>query len=190
MELLENIRLKIGKSILIKKMTMNKRKPHYSSFSLVKRIGIVWDASNYDEFSFLSKFYQKMHERNVEVKILGYFPGKNLPDQYTALRYLTCIRKQEINFFYQPVSSETNAFISNNFDIIIDINFKKLFPLIYISYLSKAAFKIGLFEPRTIDSPFDLMMEIKEPVNVENYLEQIVHYLEMINSGTVKTATK
>jgi hypothetical protein len=28
------------------------------------------------------------------------------------------------------------------------------------------------------------MMDLKNPVNVEEYLNQVVHYLEMIKSGT------
>jgi uncharacterized protein YueI len=127
-----------------------------------------------------------MHERNIEVKILGFFPRKDLPNQYTAIRYLTILRKQELNFFYLPVSNESNTFINNRFDILIDINFKKVFSLDYISALSKAAFKVGLFEDQHNESPFDLMMEIKNPVNVDDYLNQIIQYLEMINSGTVK----
>lgn len=190
MELFKNIRLKIGKAILTKKMARTKRKMYYSNISKVQNIGIAWDASKPDDFACLSRFYQKMHERNIKVKILCYFPGKNLPDQYTAIRYLTCIRKKEINFFSYPVSSETNTFISNRFDILIDINFKKLFPLQYISSLSNAGFKVGLFESETMDTPFDLMMEIKNPVDVENYLNQIIHYLEMMNSGAVKTVYK
>lgn len=190
MEILREIRLKVGKAILARKMATTKRLPNYSNFSLVKKIGIVWDASNTDEFPCLSRFYQKMHERNIEVKILGYFPGKDLPDKFTAIRYLTFIRKNEMNFFYQPVSRESDAFISNHFDIVIDINFNKLFPLQYVSSLSNASFKVGLFEPKTDDAPFDLMMELKNPVNVDEYINQIVHYLEMIKSGTEKTAKK
>jgi hypothetical protein len=187
MELFKSLRLKIGKAILSKKIARTKRKLYYSNISQVKNIGIVWDASRLDDFPSLSRFYQKLHERNIEVKILGYFPGKNLPDQYTAIRYLTCIRKQDINLFYNPVSFETNTFINNRFDILIDINFKKLFPLQYILSLSNAGFKIGLFEPETNETPFDLMMEIKNPIDIDYYLSQIIQYLEMINSGTVKT---
>jgi hypothetical protein len=58
-------------------------------------------------------------------------------------------------------------------------------PLQYISSLSNAGFKVGLFDSETIDTPFDLMMDLKGPVNVEDYLNHVVHYLEMINSGTV-----
>ena len=190
MELFENIRIKIGNTFLKNKLAHTKRKVQYSNMSQVKKIGIVWDASRTDEFASLSKFYQKMHESKINVNILGYFSGKNLPNQYTAIRFLTCIRKNELNAFYHPVSSETNTFINNHFDILIDINFNKLLPLRYISSLSNASLKVGLFEPENGNTPFDLMLEIKGPVNVDNYLTQVMHYLEMINSGTVKKVDK
>ena len=94
MELFRNVRLKIGQSILAKKIARTKRKVYYSNISSVKKIGIVWDASKTEEFACLSRFHQKMQERNIEVKILGYFPGKELPDQYTAIRYLNLYKKK------------------------------------------------------------------------------------------------
>jgi len=190
MELFKNIRLKIGKALLRRKLSGTKRKVYYSNISMVKSIGIIWDASRPEEFPFLSGFYQKMHERKINVKILGYFPGKELPDQYTAIRYLTCIKKSELNLFYHPVSPEISTYLENRFEILIDINFNNLFPLQYISTLSNSGFKVGLFESETIDTPFDLMMEIKTPVDIESYLNQIILYLEMINSGDSKQADK
>jgi len=190
MELFRNIRVNTGKSILARKIAKSERKVYYSNIGLVKNIGVVWDASRTEDFACLSWFHQKMHERNVKVTIIGYFPGKNLPDQYTAIRYLSCIRKKEINFFYHPVSSEARTFISNRFEILIDINFDNLFPLQCISSLSNAGFKVGLFESETMETPFDLMMEIKKPVDIESYLNEIIHYLEMINSGPGKKIKK
>ena len=186
MELFRNIRLKIGDAILRNKVALAKRKKHFSNINDVRNIGIVWDASKTDEFPSLSRFFQKMHESKTDVKILGYFPGNNLPNQYTAIRYLSVIKKDELNFFYHPVSHETIAFINNRFDVLIDLNFKKLIPLQYISSLSNAGLKVGLFEPETRNTPFDLMMELKNPVKVEDYLNQVVHYLGMINSGTIQ----
>jgi len=183
MELLKDTRVRIGNSILSKKRERLKRKTFYSNINQIKTIGIVWDASKTSDFPSLSRFYQKMHDRNIDVRILGYFPGKELPDQYTALRYLNCIRKNEINWFFLPVSTEANVFISTPFDILIDLNFDNAFTLSYISKLSMARFKVGLFDSESSSSTFDLMMEIKKPVQIENYLTQVVHYLEMINSG-------
>ena len=187
MELFKNIRLKIGLSTLTKKMRKISRKVFYSDFSQIKNSGIVWDASNTSDFLILSRFHQKMNEKNIEVKVLGYFSGLELPDQYTAIRYLTCLRRQELNFFYIPESTEANSFINTRFDILIDLNFNKIFTLNYITYLSVASFKVGLYESERINPPFELMMDIKSPVNTDKYLDQVIHYLELINSGTDST---
>lgn len=187
MELFTNIRLRIGKLILSKKVARNKRQVHYSAFRNVKSIGIVWDASKPVEFASLSRFHQKMQDIKIDVTVFGYFPGKNLPDQYTAIRYLTCIRKDEIKYFYNPDSAETRSFINKPFDVLIEINFDKHFPLSYVTSLSKARFKVGLFLNETPLSPFDLMMEIQNPVDIEGYLTQIIRYLEMIVDKSIKT---
>jgi len=186
MELFKNIRLKIGKLILSRNVARNKRVVNYSNFKNVRNIGIVWDATRPAEFTSLNRFHQKMQDLKIDVTILGYFPGKNLPDQYTAIRYLRCIKKNEVNSFYHPDSSETRSFISNQFDILIDINFEKLVPLIYVTSLSRARLKVGLFDNNATGSPFDLMMEIKNPVDIETYLRQVIQYLEMINDNQKK----
>ncbi len=187
MELFKEYRLKIGKVLLAKKVARIKRGVSYSGFNKVKSIGIVWDASKPAEFNNLSRFYQKMQEMKIEVKILGYFPGNNLPDQFTAIRYFRCIKKDDIDSFYQPDSSETTTFINSSFDILIDINFDNHFPLKYVTSLSKASFKVGLYEPQSHDSASDMMIELKKPVDIDEYLNQIIRYLEMIKDKNVKT---
>ena len=192
MELFRNIRLKIGNAILRKKLSRTKRSLFYSNISMVKTIGIVWDASNPDDFDSLSRFHQKMLERKIEVKIVGYYPKKELPDRYTAIRYLSLIKSNELNYFYIPVASEVNSFITNKFDILIDINFNNQFTVQYLSVLSAASFKVGLYENdnAALNNHFDMMMEIKKPVDLENYLNQIIHYLGMIDSGSTIKAEK
>jgi hypothetical protein len=156
---------------------------YYSGITSVKKIGIVWDASDSSDFVHLSEFHQKMDKRNIESMIFGYFPDKHLPDAYTAIRYLTCIRKNDINLFYCPVTTDTDSFIDERFDILIDINFKNLFTLKYVSSLSCAGFKVGLYEDDKTETPFDLLMDIKNPVQIEDYLNQAMKYLEMIEAG-------
>jgi uncharacterized protein YfeS len=182
MGLFKNTRLKIGRSLLRKRAAKSDRKLVYNNFSQVKSIGMVWNASKYTEFQALARFHQKMQEKNIDVKILGYYDGKILPDQYTALRYLRCFRKEEISFFCIPESADVLSFINNRFDVLIDINFEKIFALTYISTLSKASLKTGLYEAEGNNTPFDLMMEISRPVNVDDYLTRVLQYLEMINS--------
>jgi hypothetical protein len=187
MELFRNTRLKIGERILAKKVANTKRKVYYSDIAGVRRIGVVWDATNTSDFVHLSGFHQKMQKRNIESRIFGYFPNKDLPDTYTAISYLTCIRKNDINLFYLPVTNDAYSFINDKFDILIDINFRNLLTLKYISSLSRASFKVGLFESDKNESPFDLLMDINNPVNIEDYLDQVMKYLEMIDAGKNNT---
>ncbi|MGD0342315.1 MAG: hypothetical protein ABSA76_11495 [Bacteroidales bacterium] len=190
MELFRNARLKIGNSILVKKVARVNRRVYYSNIDQVRTIGIIWDASRTEDFISLTKFFHKMQERGIDVKIIAYFPGKELPDQYTAQRFLTCIRKNETSLFYLPVSRDAEFFIKNRFDVLIDINFKSELPLSYITSLSAAGFKVGLFDSYQGASTFDLMMELKKPVQIDNYLNEILRYLEMINSGSAVQAVK
>src|SRR3989339_1010927 len=176
MDLFKNTRLKIARAVLKKRAARSNRKMVYNNFTRVKTIGIVWDASKQNEFQALSGFHQRMMERNIDVKIIGYYEGKNLPDQYTALRYLTCFRKPEINLLHIPDSTDIKSFINNKFDILIDINFEKLFFLAYITTLSKASLKAGLYDADDTDASFDFMMEIKKPVNINDYLNQVIQY--------------
>jgi hypothetical protein len=186
MEIFENIRLRIGRAILAKKASSIRRNKFYSNISSVRKIGILWDASNPSEFRVLSKFHQKMHERGIEVKILGYFPEKNLPDQYTAVRYLSIIRRSELSYFYIPLSKESQDFISGSFDVIIDINTGKAFPLQYLLEMSQTGLRVGLSESSVDDTPLDMMISIRPPVNIDTYLNEVVEYLEMINSDKSK----
>ena len=95
MEMFKDIRLDRGNAILRKKMARMKRTRFKGNISNAKTIGLVWDASNPEELPILSHFHQKMAEKNIDVKIISYFPGKNLPDKLTAIRYLTCLKKMK-----------------------------------------------------------------------------------------------
>jgi hypothetical protein len=188
MELFRNLRVKAGKAMLSVKTSKLKRKPYYINFKHVRSIGIVWDASRTEDFRLLSAFHQKMEEKNIDVVIFGSYPGKDLPNQYTAIRYLTCLKSRELDLFYRPVTKEALDFIEHKFDILIDINFSKHFPLQYITTLSKAGLKVGIADADPEGSPFDLMISVKTPVSIDGYLSQVLYYLEMINSKTEKKA--
>jgi len=184
MEMFKDFRLNRGKTILRKKMARMKRTRFKGNINNAKSIGLVWDATDPEGLSAVSQFHQKMAERNIEVEILGFYPGKDLPDKLTAIRYLTCLKKEDINIVYRPVASEAESFMNTRFDILIEINFRDLFPLRYISNLSLAGLKVGIFDNMGDNSPFDLMMECNRSTEIGNYLAQVVHYLELINSGS------
>ncbi len=129
MELFRNIRLAAGRNILRSKAKRVRRRKSFCNINNAKKIGIVWDASSSEDFLVISDFQQKMADRDIGVEILGYFPGKVLPDRYTAVRYLTCLKRNDLNYFYIPDRMETISFINKPFNILIDLNKSTFFPL-------------------------------------------------------------
>lgn len=188
MELFRNLRIRAGRSMLSRKLSKNTRKPHYISFYNIRTIGIVWDASKPEDFNTLARFSQKMTELGKQVRIFGYYPGKLLPDQFIANRTITCLKRTEVDFFYRPATPEAGSFMKEKLDVLIDINFSKQFTLEYITALSQASLKVGLAGADPASTPFDLMISVRNPLAVEKYLEQVLYYLEMINSETIKKA--
>jgi hypothetical protein len=181
MELFKNFRLAQGRKMLKRKIQRLKRSRFNGNIKSARKIGIVWDATNHDEFGILTHFHQNMAERNIDVQILGYYPGKEIPDRITAIRYLNCLKQPDLNYFYKPVSPEAVRFMDTRFDILIDTNFRNLFPLQYISCLSSAGLKVGIFENGYNQSPFDFMIDMK-PGDLNGFLTQAIHYLEIINT--------
>ena len=183
MELFESLRVNIGSARLQKKLAGAKREKSFTNFKNVNRIGIVWDASIIADLKKLTDFVQVLRTKNISVEILGYYPGKELPETYTTVKYLKCFKRKELNFCFTPISNEVIDFVSTPFDILIDLNFKKCFPLSYVSSLSISKFKVGQYGSEEFKSPFDLMMDIKNYSELEKYLSQVIFYLEMINGS-------
>lgn len=177
-----NFRLAVGRSIVKRKLKKNYRIKKFNSLKNAHKIGIVWDGSNIDYFKCITAFFLEMQEKGIQVDIVCYYPGKILPDEYTALRYITCFKRSDLNLFFIPHISDLDEFIDTPYEILIDINFKNHFPLYLVSALSKAEFKIGA--GRTINhNTFDMTIEIGNKKDISYYIDQVRHYLEMINTG-------
>lgn len=182
MEIFYRSRLLWAKTLLRTRIKRTFRNKKFNNLRNAHKIGIVWDGSFVSDFQHITDLYQRLQSRDIQVDIVCYYPGKILPDEYTALRYLTCIKRSDLNFFYIPDKDYINDFISTPYEILIDINFKNQFPLLYITSMSKAEFKIGA--GGTIDSNIlDMTLEIPDKENIDFYLQQVEHYLNMINTG-------
>ena len=182
MELFRNARIFAGNYMLAKKTLKLKRARRFVNISEAKHLGIAWDITDPDDLPAISDFILRMSERGIKVDVLGFFVGKELPDKLTAIRYLTCLKREDFSFWYTPISSEANRFIEKKFDILIEICFRDSLPLRYVSTLSGATFKVGPgFNGDKIRKHNDLLIEGEKRPDVREYLKQTVIYLEMIN---------
>jgi len=182
MEIFYRSRLFWARALLRTRVKRTFRNKKFNNLRNAHKIGIVWDGDLVSDFKHITNLYQRLQSSGVQADIVCYFSGKILPDDYTALRYLSCIKKSDLSFFYIPDRDDINDFISTPYEILIDINFRNKFPLLYITALSRAEFKIGA--GGTINNNIlDMTLEIADKEDIEFYLQQVEHYLNMINTG-------
>jgi len=83
-----------------------------------------------------------------------------------------------------PKSELAEDFIHQKFDLLIDLTGPKVFPLIFITALSEAAFRIG-YAGNTVNY-YDLNIEFGEQPESIQLAEQILYYLKRINKTTIE----
>jgi len=182
MELFSRLRIIIATRITSSRLRKRRRVKKFNNLRTSHKMGIIWAGDKPDDFKAVSKFHQEMQARGMQVDILCYYPGPVLPDRYTAVRYMNCFKRDDLNFFFFPRHEEVIEFMNTPYDILIDINFRNHFPLYYVAAMSAAEFKIGPGGLLGNDTA-DMMIEIDKNEGIDYFLEQSKYYLEMINTG-------
>lgn len=182
MELLNRIRLFFGGFVLNQRLKKIRRHKKFNNLRNSHKIAIVWDGSNTADFKAITDFYQEMQKKNIQVDVVCYYPKNVLPDEYMIIRYLTCIKKADLNFLSFPQSADIEEFINTPYEILIDINNNNYFPVKYVTVMSRAEFKVGSDSSAYRDK-LDMTIKMTRKYDPAYYLQQVKYYLEMINTG-------
>ncbi len=141
--------------------------------------GILFDASHPKHFESVEQFYRELGKKMKDVRVLGYFRGKEMPNQYLFKKDITFYQKKDLNWYRKPVKPEVDDFIARPFDILIDLSLSTDFPFQYIVAMSPAQLKVGHFTPGR--NYYDLMIHVEKDPSIDYLIEQITHYLGTIN---------
>jgi len=172
MKLMERIKISIGDRILEKKLRNQRRNVVVCNIQYAQHIGIVYNATEYVSFEIIKDFAKKLSQ-HANVSILGYVNSKKLIDHYLYRKGFDFFSRNDLNWYYKPISEITEAFIKKTFDILIDLSLDKYYPIQYIVALSPAAFKVGKFSDD--DKYLDLMIDMeKENEQMKKLHEEIV----------------
>ncbi len=187
MELFYNLRLKAGRVMLRRRLSGLKRTKQDFNFEMVKKVGILWDASFENDFQHLTALIRRLTDTGKSVEVMAWIPGKNVPDKLTGLSYMKYLRKTDLSWAFFPISEDAKKFISTKFDLVIDINPSALFQLTSIVALSPAVMKVGpdiTDEPER--TPYDLMIKPAKPFSIASFIDQAVHYVSMIGTPVAR----
>ncbi len=172
------LKSKLANRILNSKLSLVVREKKVVNLDSAQTVGILWKTDQQDAFT---KVKNELYLAGIKADGLCYFPLKKavIPEEINGFS-----RKQTSWWLEIPKTQVVDDFIHQRFDILIDLTGQKSFPMIYITALSEATFKVGYAGNST--NYFDLNIEFQEQPEVKLLATQILYYLRRINKTTIE----
>lgn len=174
----KSIKCRIGRFNLRKRLKNLKRQVITHNFNTAKTAGILFSSPDEQSFSAIKEFLTFLSNSEINVIALVYVPDKKIPQQYLMRKGINFYCNTDLNWYYKPKNEMIDQFIDQKFDILFDLSLKQTFTTNYIGSLSKAAFKIGMQKENAYQ---DLVIDINKNKSVDYLIEQIKHYLNILN---------
>lgn len=159
----------------------------YTNLAGAESIGILFDASQEQNYLIVYDFARQLLDQQKKIKALGFINGTNIPHYCHPLLSFDYFTLKDLNWYKKPVSQFVRDFISLEFDIAINLDTNNIKYLTYVTGLSLSRFKVGKYRPENTKY-FDLMIDVKDSGNIELLLKEITHYLTVLEPG--KTEVK
>ena len=181
MTLATKIRMAVGNMVFRQRMRLLNKHTQVVSFEDAKKIGMLYDATNEQDYEMVKQYIKGIRSDHKEVFALGYVDKKQLPVSQFAQLGLDFFTKKDLKWNMIPDSLEIRNFINEQFDILINLNEGNCFPLNYITAMSKAKFRIGRYHKKNLNN-FDFLIEAGNSTSLTNYIKEVDKYLRIIKS--------
>lgn len=176
---LSGVLLKLGKFKLEKEKKKLKRNVKAFSIEKASSIGVIYDATNRNEYESVKKFIQYLKEERKEVLAMGFINTKDSSELVKPHLNYQFFDKNGLSKTLVPKDEEVQKFMKRPFSVLIDLNRDNCFPIEYISALSQSKFKVGA-KGGYRDNVCDLVIDISKNNSLDFLIIQIKHYLKMI----------
>lgn len=168
--------LKIIKNFLLKnkvsKLLSNTPANHYAG--IIQSVGVIFDGNlNIELENVLKELVEHgIDENQIKVLIFKNKINKNEVFKHELVTY------KEFNFSGELTHSKAELFLNTNFDLLINYHEFDKSPLVYLSYLSKANFKVGF---NTLDKTVNKFMVNTNIYNYQLFVDELFKYLKILN---------
>lgn len=150
-------------------------------FHKASKIGILYDATEREEFFMVKEFFKDLKESGKQPYSLGYINFNEATFHPLARPEADYFFKNQLNWFGKPACLVTDNFIKEPFDILINLTIRDLYPLDYLAAMSVSGLKIGR-EASKIAKYCDITFKLDERADIKSFAYIIIHYLKTINA--------
>jgi hypothetical protein len=169
----------IGSILLPYKAKKVERKLQLCNFETAKTIGIVYDALDQEHHKKIAGFIDLLLKTYaVQVHAVGFVLNAELRTAFSGQNGCKYITQKDFTWYGDEQNSIISDFISTPYDMLLDLSIETTYPMLYLTRLSKASFKVGRYIEN--DMRYDLMIDVKKHETIDYLIEQIHVYLSMI----------
>jgi hypothetical protein len=181
-KIIEDIRIKAGQRNIAKSLRNQDRKVQVCNLRDAHSVALLLKIVEKSDLLEVQKFakFLKGEFGTRKVFILGYYDAKkDFPEYLQAKVDFDFFTRDDLDWKGTPTGIVVDNFSEENFDILIDMNNYYNVPLRHMLAVSNAKLIVGRFSEE--NKPFfDIMLSTNRD-NFEEYCNQLVKYLTMIN---------
>lgn len=180
----EGIKKKIGLKQMRREFKNLRRVGKVYNLGNAQSVCIIYNADSEEKYNTVKNYVKHLKEEEGIRKImaLGYVDAKEVPDYLRPKLEFDFFCNKDLAWNYRPGGIIIKNFISEPYDILIDMERHENVPLRYLLNLSKAKFKVGFFN-KDYQHYYDLMLDVKNNALVD-YIAQVNYYLSIINKNS------
>lgn len=182
MKISKKIRTTLGNYQFLQQVKKLKHKREVVGFDDAKKIGLLYDATDDYNYEVVKQYVKSIRSQQKDILALGYVDKKVLPANQFAQYGLDFFTRKNLNWQMIPDNPIVTNFINEKFDILINLNNNKCFPLRYIAAVSNARFRVGRFDKKNMIC-YDMMIHLKGEPGIKNMIEETENYLRQIKTS-------
>ncbi|MFM7218403.1 MAG: DUF6913 domain-containing protein [Bacteroidota bacterium] len=180
MNLEGKLRSALGRYRFRKELRKNQVVHDTVGFEEAKKIGILYNATDEADYEVIKEYVKKLRsEHKKDVLAMGFVDRKKMPASQFPQYGLDFFCKKDLDFRMIPKDPIVHNFIQEPFDILVNLNAERCFPLQYIAALSQARFRVGRYDRRTVDC-YDMMINLKGDPGIRTMIDEIETFLRIL----------
>lgn len=169
---------------MIRQMACAQRDKRIVNLEQVRNIGIVFTLSSEHEWNLLYHFAQLMENTGKKVVMIGLHPSNvQISFIVTHAQTIICRESEDLSWWGIPKDDVISRFTDQHLDVLIDTTDQPNFFGQYVALKSDADLKVTYtdeVEATRNDNIYDMMIKGEGPLDMRDYLNQVVHYLKMV----------
>lgn len=155
------------------------RERQFHNLESAQSFAVVFDATHEREYQRVSSFIRHLQNHKKTVKAIGLIQAKEKPHFIMERLSYDFITKKDLAFDMRPKNNFVRDFIREDYDVLIDFNLKLHPVLTYLTALSVAKFKIGLWSEEMKDF-LDFMITNVSHDDMAAYAKELIYFLETL----------